>query len=434
MPRALLDKVHPSHRQLFDELHARPFPQLDRPASISHIAVFREGHSIEDENKHLEDLFAHFSREPVDWEQPHYIVDLGPMEIRIERHTEFTTYTFFHYSDKALLNKCAMEEVPEVWLRNLPGKVISLVHLGIEKVDTLQTNKDLAKKHFADQRLIASHVIDRSATVWSSLRLDENSFSHYLIQDVCLTPCRAGRLVQRIIEIETYRMMAMLSLPLAREAIPKVRDFDRRLNESVGKLNEVDSFTEEWSLLSNLTALAVENEKQQAQTSHRFRASQAYKRILDERLVELRESEVEGFQTLSEFLLRRTTPAIHTCISMHRNLQDLSQRIDKATDLLRTRVNLNLESQNQQILSSMNQRSLLQLRLQETVEGLSFLVISYYAIGLLKYLFVSLKSLSLPINSDLATGLAMPLVLFLVWRSIKQLKKRLRKSIESVEA
>ncbi len=103
------------------------------------------------------------------------------------------------------------------------------------------------------------------------------------------------------------------------------------------------------------------------------------------RLEELREDEVSGHLTITEFMTRRLTPpAVKTCEAVNERLEDLSRRVDRASEMMRTRVELAIQSQNQQLLSSMDRRSRIQLMMQHTVEGFSVVAISYYLIGLLK--------------------------------------------------
>ena len=101
----------------------------------------------------------------------------------------------------------------------------------------------------------------------------------------------------------------------------------------------------------------------------------------------------------------------------------LAERIDRASDLLRTRVDITREKQNQQLLEQMNKRSQLQLRLQETVEGLSVAAITYYTVGLIGYAAKSLKSVGIHLNPELVMGLSIPLIAGSVWLSMRSMRK-----------
>ena len=151
----------------------------------------------------------------------------------------------------------------------------------------------------------------------------------------------------------------------------------------------------------------------------------AYHDLVRDRLNQLREEPIEGMQSLREFLERRLTPGIKTCNSVRDRLEDLSRRIHRTTSLLRTRVDLSIQEQNQHLLSSMNRRSQLQLRLQQTVEGLSVVAIGYYVLSLLEIGFVGLKAAGLPLNTDLAKAIAMPVVLGVVYWGVHSLRKHI---------
>src|SRR5690606_26055035 len=109
-------------------------------------------------------------------------------------------------------------------------------------------------------------------------------------------------------------------------------------------------------------------------------------------------------------------------------LEILSLRVARATSMLRTRVDLSMESQIRDLLKSMNSRAYLQLRLQETVEGLSVVVLSYYLLGITGYGFKAAKAAGLAINVELMTGIAIPFVVVIVFLAIRRFRRMLSKS------
>lgn len=119
-----------------------------------------------------------------------------------------------------------------------------------------------------------------------------------------------------------------------------------------------------------------------ARSSFRFSATRAYEALVNQRIQALRETRFEGRQTLAEFMARRFDPAMRTTASTNARLQAMADRAVRAGDLLRTRVYVERSAQNQALLASMDRRADLALRLQHTVEGLSVVAISYYAVGL----------------------------------------------------
>jgi len=238
---------------------------------------------------------------------------------------------------------------------------------------------------------------------------------------------QAGRLVQRLKEIEVYRMMALLAFPMAHCATPKVSEIDTRLSEITAEMASKTQADDE-ETLSKLTDLAAQTEEMAASLNYRFSAARAYYRIVQARLIELREERIEGVQTITEFMERRLAPAMRTCQNIGDRLEVLSKRVARANNLLRTRVDILLEAQNRDLLASMDRRVKLQLRLQQTVEGLSVAAITYYAVGLLGYLFKAIKDTGAPINDRVATGIAVPLVLGAIWFSMHRIRKALHRA------
>ena len=217
--------------------------------------------------------------------------------------------------------------------------------------------------------------------------------------------------MQRLLEINTYRMLTLLALPLARQASPKLKDADRNIAAIAARMAEGrkdggGNAGTDPELLALLSKVAADVEEIVASTSYRFDASRAYYGIVQRRLKEIREKRIEGLQTFSEFYDRRLTPAMNTCVSIAERQESLSQRAARVSSLLRARVEVALEQQNAALLESMDKRAKLQLRLQETVEGLSVVVLSYYTVSLVGYLLKGAKAVG---NSGVAGNWA--------WRS-----------------
>jgi len=176
--------------------------------------------------------------------------------------------------------------------------------------------------------------------------------------------------------------------------------------------------------LGELLQISAELESLHAQTSFRFGATAAYEAIVADRIKVLREDRWLGRQLMHEFMMRRFDPAMRTVKSVERQLDDMAVRAKRAGDLLRTRVDVERSGQNQELLASMDRRADLQLRLQETVEGLSVVAISYYAVSLLAYV---VEPLAYKVGIDKTwakAALVLPVVL-LVWAFGRAVKKRL---------
>ena len=174
-------------------------------------------------------------------------------------------------------------------------------------------------------------------------------------------------------------------------------------------------------LLDTLIALAARIERATVEHAYRFAATQAYSKLVTQRITELREQALPGTQTIGQFMQRRLTPAIATVEATSQRMSYLSARIARASALLRTRVDIQTETQNQQLLEKLTRGQELQLRLQSTVEGLSIAAISYYVISLLLYVTKAGKAAGLPIHPELITGVLVPVVIWVVWRATRRI-------------
>ena len=246
--------------------------------------------------------------------------------------------------------------------------------------------------------------------------------SRFLLLDRGLGRYQTGRVVQRLIEIETYRMMALLALPVARRVSGEITAAERDLSALTQRMASAGA-EDEPQLLNELTRLASAVESSVSASKYRFGAAHAYYELTRNRIRELREERIPGLQTIGQFMERRLAPAMNTCESVAKRQDELSARIARSSNLLRTRVDIEREQQNLQVLAQMNRRAKLQLRLQQTVEGLSVAAITYYAVGLIGYLAKAAKSLGLPVDPDLAVGVSIPIVAVLVALGVRHIRK-----------
>ncbi|SCA58182.1 conserved hypothetical protein [Candidatus Terasakiella magnetica] len=419
-----LGQEHPLRDTLDKEINARPYIPLSMPERVSHIALKTGETGGVEERDHLGALCEKYDVPPPPDGATHFIADMGPFRLRWERHTEFSTYTFFRSEvcEEPFLHP-VIELVSKDWLAEMPGEVINAVHLELEHKDTPRRKPSEISRLFGGQTYIGCSIGGGAAEMCTDLRIQEDRFGRILMRDVSMTARQAGRTIQRVLEIETYRFMALLGLPFAREASPDIRRIDDSLAEIAGKMSDKSDEFKDGELLEDLSTLAAEIESISAHNSYRFGATRAYYAIVQQRLNELREDRMKGLPTLSETIERRMAPAMKTCEYTATRQDFLSRRVTRVAGLLRARVEVELEKQNQEVLETMNKRAGLQLRLQETVEGLSVVAISYYLIGLLGYGFKAAKAAGLPINPDIAVGVAVPVVAFLIWSGLRKAKK-----------
>jgi uncharacterized membrane-anchored protein len=235
------------------------------------------------------------------------------------------------------------------------------------------------------------------------------------------TQTRAGRVSQRLLELETYRLMALRGLPVAKQLAPMLAQAEGELADITTRLENKSANDPE--LLDTLVSLSARVERATATHVYRFSATRAYQALVAQRIAELRESNISGTQMLGEFMQRRLSPAMATVAATAQRLASLSERVARASALLRTRVDIASELQNQQLLAKLTRGQELQLHLQTTVEGLSIAAISYYVVSLLLYVAKALKTVGVPLNPEMAVGGLIPLVLWGVWSTSRRIHK-----------
>lgn len=413
---------HPLRRDLVHELHARPFPETDAGSSVVMVAIIPG----EDPFAILNDLLDHYKAPRPAAGVNQHSTDLGPATLKWERHSEFVTYTLIR---KGLAEPAFSGELhdyfPADWLHRA-GDLITSVLVRIEGRDGRDDTQLLVgiDNWFQGESLSVSAVGELTSLVATDFRLDARGHVRFaIIADESLSGLRLGRLVQRLLEIEVYKSMAMLSLPVAREAAVKIGGLEGRLTAIVQEISDAEKSDQE--TLDTLLAVSTAIQNLSASTSFRFSAAIAYETIVNQRLQSLEESRFHGRQRLSAFMRRRFDPAMRTCQATEKRLSEVSKRATRASNLLRTRVDVAAERQSQALLDSMNERAEQQLRLQETVEGLSVVAISYYAVSLLGYVVAPIADALTIKKSWLLAGLS-PLVVIAVLLMLRAARRRLQ--------
>ncbi|MEO0957864.1 MAG: DUF3422 domain-containing protein [Pseudomonadota bacterium] len=433
MPARKLDN-HPRRYELTKELHARPFMPIAVPGRALLVAFKEERHAQDrDEEADRAHLLSFIERHGGPHPAPgasHHIGDFDRFILKWERHTEFVSYLLVEEgASSGFFEGTLAEHFPEDWLAEAPGKVVAAVEIEIvqapdaEAARTMITTGPLGRE-FSRESLAVAQVIDGAALAIGDFRIHEGDLSRFALvvhQDVGAR--RIGRAVQRLVEIENYRMLSMLALPIARSLSGRLNQIDHELTALLARVADREDPVTEQSILDELTALSAEIETLSASTAFRFAAARAYQAIVQERIDMMREQRLIGRQLFSEFMLRRFDPAMRTVRAVESRLEGLATRASRTADLLRTRVDVALQAQNQDLLTSMDRRAALQLRLQETVEGFSVVAISYYAVSLVGY---ALKPLAdhLGVEKDLLVAMTVPVVVLCVWSFVSRIRRR----------
>jgi uncharacterized membrane-anchored protein len=425
-PRLARELNHPLRLKLAAEIHSRPFMRIEAPARISHLAVHHEdgraGHEAA-----LDALCARFGVSGPRAGAQHFMHDFGHFRLKWERHTEFATFTFVETGAGGNgFERPAIRHVPDDWLESLAASIVVASHIVAERGSALDIADARLHELFPAPPLVGSRVLS-SGELWTDFQVGPDGFSRFIVRDTGLREMQMGRLVQRICEIETYLMMALLALPLARESALRLERVEDDLAGLGARMIALDAGRGDEALLQEISRLAAHVRSMALNTGYRFGAARAYYRIVRARIGELREARIEGVPTIGEFMERRVAPAMDTCVSVAARQEALADTVSRCNDLLRTRVTLAQERQNQSVLESLSRSARLQLKLQQAVEGLSVVAISYYGVGLVAYALKAAKGWGVPVPVDQGVGFALPVVALATWFGIHRLHGRLHR-------
>jgi uncharacterized membrane-anchored protein len=417
---------HPLRATVLNELHARPFSPITTPRRFLHYAFMTSPAQATADRAALSALCDDIGVQGPAEGARHHRVDLGPAVLRWEQHGEFTTYTWDFIADFDSDRHEPFGRVPKDLLELIgllpqpgPHMVSADLHL-VPEVDSPQL------EDIFDVTSLAVSVVDRGgAMVATDFRASPAGFVRILVVDLGLTGTRAGGLTQRMLEIETYRTLALMGLPEAQRLVPSVRRIEEELTRIAGAMAKSTGLEGDHVLLDDLTGMAAALEADSAASAFRLGASRAYDQLVTQRLNTIGEQPYGGWPTIARFLARRMAPAIRSCQVLQDRQADLAAKLARAANLLRTRVDVAIEQQNRDLLRSMNERTRLQLRLQQTVEGLSIAAISYYVVALLMHVLEGLADVHLmPIETGVATAVLVPVVIVCVAMVVHGIRRR----------
>lgn len=439
--------AYPGRLRLNDELHARPPVALWPNEHILYLALVNTSGKRLQEEVIIRDLCDSLGGDSCPTLQGNNIEfdvslnrdgDLEPEEglrfrVKYERHGEFSSWWFFQQTKSTDLNQPAEFYFNlDKWLHKLPGQLLVAMNIRVCQGENVPAMHAMAKR-FNNNTLIGSSIAQGAGAAFTDFRLDANSRSNLVFLNLNMGSRQAGRLLQALVEIETYRMMALLALPEVQESFPVLSKQESELIE-VSKMlatpaeSLMTEQTRDLELQQRISGVSSAIEALSSRTQFRLSASEAYFQLVQRRIKDLQEINISGIQGFGEFMERRLVPAMKTCSTFSLRIRETSHRVSRISQLLQTRVEIAREEQNSKLLASMEERSKHQLHLQQAVEGLSIVAISYYGIGLASYVFKAMKTMGLLSDVELATGIATPMVLLAVAMLTRKIRNNLRKS------
>lgn len=426
--------LHPLRHEVMAETNARPALLAAAPCICEHLVFLSGELDAQKDWENVRKVAQQLGQSVGEDAQQQLVLEDERVIFKWERHTEFCSYTVFSKEQApgtdrvfgSLIDVDPMNtggnDNPDEGHGSQSGKPIVALRFYIDTPEDPRWSRNGETELLTGSRIIAATANGGRAKIMTDFRFHPDGYTRFLVCDESDNPKRAGRLTQRLIDIETYRTLALIAWPVAKSAgrtIGQIDDDLRKLIQEIGGAGPDDQAR----LLTELTGLAARAETVGAETNFRFSAAKAYYSIVRSRLEELREERIEGYERLSNFIERRLGPAIRSFQAILDRQSSTSERIARASSLLRARVDVELERQNQDLLASMDRRSQLQLRLQQTVEGLSVAAVSYYCIGILSWLLKGIPKGLLPLDSAVITTLAAPLIILSVWMMVRRIRK-----------
>lgn len=340
----------------------------------------------------------------------------GDIEMMWERHSEASTTTVIAPSrSEAPFTTDAAAAV--AWLEAAPGVVIRATKIAVVP-DEAAAMAVLPLLAFRRDHLVSCWI--GSTRIWSDFQLAADGYGRLLVAAGDVLPPDLGRTIQRLQELGNYRNKALLGLPLAQSESGQLTALEQQLDSITQRIAGASAGTEA-ALLDELCDVLAKAAAIDTGTGFRMSATQAYAQIAHDRLESLHTREIASYQSLADFTDRRMLPAIRTCASFVQRLEVLSVRIERTTSLLRTRVDMAMQTSNVELLRSMDANAARQLKLRHLVEGLSVIAVSYYAFSLIAKLFPVLEELTGVSDIWLQAICVVPVIilvgLYLRWRS-----------------
>ncbi|QDG79213.1 DUF3422 domain-containing protein [Labrenzia sp. PHM005] len=412
-------RTSPLRERVLGEVHARPFRPLSTPRVVLHYAFLTNSQEAAEDKAWLGEFCRSRGAPGPAQGTRYHRVEFGEGTLNWEQHAEFTTYTWDGAATSGRIFNSIPTGHPFGAAFRAPGDLLVAVRLELHD----EPKDDGWRQAFDIGSMAVSSLENGQATVATDFRQDGDGLSRFLVFNHTMSDVQSGTVVQRLLELETYRTLAMLGLFEANDLQPDIRRFEIELASLTEQMKVASGLDSNRELLDKFTGLAAALEAGATASAFRFGASRAYYEIVNVRLTALQEEANPGDLSMSSFLARRLSPAMRTCQAIEDRQAMLSRKLARATTLLRTRVDVDLEQQNRSLLQSMNRRARLQLRLQQTVEGLSVAAISYYVVGLLSYLAKGSKDAGLPVPSaTVTTAVAVPAVILIIWWIVNRIR------------
>ncbi|MDB5472982.1 MAG: hypothetical protein JWP99_285 [Devosia sp.] len=409
-------KDHPNRADIMDEVHARPVdivPATCRVRRLVLVMPAEAGAMLRVFGNYL-DFCAGAGVKPPGPADRQHSFSSKDRYVTWEFHTEFVTITWRSELDD-------WDNMPDGIGLAAIGEGLLIGAMRMDVIDDA-TIPDLLLPGFNLASLCLSDIDGEKGQVATDFTTDEERFTRFELAAGKLTPLRRSIIVRRLLEIETYRTMALLGLPLARSMSPELRAIELELTALVERLSDATTPETVQAALEDLHGLSVRSGKMSERLGYRFAAGRAYGEILRMRLTGLREQSNARGSTLGHYIGNRVDPGLATCSALEKRLAVLSTKIERAIGLLNVRIGVDMQLQNAAVLDTIAQTARSQFLLQRTVEGLSTIAISYYLLGIMSYALAGPLEV-LHWEKTMTISVAAPFAIVAVWLMGRAVRK-----------
>ena len=435
-------REHPLRQQLLDEVHARTFSDFNGAGRFIRFVYLTERGDDQAIIDHINTYLSAQGQEEISAHSKFLQSDFGNFRLRIERHTEFVSVSIIEDGKtvKSGLAEDAFDQgrlayLPFQFIDQMPADIFHAIWLEVGGKPPPRFNQEKAKTMLESRAAPSDLIDDGAAQLVISFDADSKGFSRAVIFNQHMSAARLGRMVQRVVEMETYRFLAMLGFAKAQASSGKLSKLANNLSNLTRGLSKTISTgpsddKPQIDLVKTLTNLSAQVEELYADTLYRMAATKAYREVFEARMAALQLNYLKDFQGIEGFIERRMTPAMQTCEAFSNRLDRVALRIERAGQLLQTQTEMQIQEQNRDLLQSMDKRALAQLRLQQTVEGLSIAALTYYGVGLVHYLAKGLPIEEWGGDLDIIKALAVPVVGISVFAVIRRTRRHITRDTE----
>lgn len=462
------------------------YPALVDGVSCPMAATVDPATAYDRDYAHLERMCDHLTVAPPPRGATFFTADVGPLSVRWERHTEVCTYTFARAlaRDDAEAAARPFDEshvatslVPAPWLEAMPGGIVSATHVALvegdpadgwgdeggpfdaasrggvseaddesaAEIETAALRRETAgaallrrvKPLFHRGEVITGSTLDRGRfRAYSDWRVHADGFARIAIHHRpddrrAFVSSAAGKATQRVIELDKYRVLALMGLPFAQELSRTVDALNEELMRVMDAIGDAEKPSAEApnpnlrrELLSRLTALASTAQKLSAVAHDRFAASAAYAELVSDRVRYLTMGKIPAVPGMASFVLDATEPGARTCAAVRRRLDKLAHSAHLAANVMQTSLTVEQHARSNESLARLRATATAQLTMQHNVEGLSTVALTYYSLGVLGYAAKATAGTgALPVAPEVALGAAIPLVWMAVSAAVRRMKR-----------